>query len=99
MVKRLPYGSLPVVSKAGGILEYPSPLLNDFSTDAIDGPTGGKTKIGEDADKGHRHFSHMHWLYPGVFIPKTAHAKNGGTVEIEIVIASLIVAATAAANL
>ena len=78
MIQRMPYGALPVVSKAGGILEYPAPLLSDFSTDAVDGPTTGKTKIGEEADKGHRHFSHMHWLYPGLFIPKSAHASNGG---------------------
>jgi hypothetical protein len=81
MIKKLPYGGLPVVRQSGGILEYPHPLITNFATDALGSPQHGNggTKILEDSDQSHRHFSHMHWLYPGVFHPSQPHDSNGGT--------------------
>jgi hypothetical protein len=82
VIKKLPYAALPVVRASGGILEYPHPLLSSFVTDAVGSSTApagdGITRIYEDADQGHRHFSHMHWLYPGLFLPSQSHASNGG---------------------
>jgi hypothetical protein len=30
----------------------------------------------EDADLGHRHFSSLHWLFPGMFHPTPFHSKR-----------------------
>lgn len=78
MIQKMPYGSLPVAREGGGILEYPHPLLRDFTTDAAGDKPQGNTRILEEHDQGHRHFSHMHWLYPGVFLPSRPHSSNGG---------------------
>ena len=32
-------------------------------------PISAPMTVTEDGDPGHRHFSSMHWLYPGTFLP------------------------------
>ena len=44
----------------------------------------GFKKISEGAlDAGHRHFSHLHWLYPGLFLPQHPHSSNGGAIKTD----------------
>jgi len=62
MVARLPGAGLPVVHEETGLVqEYPAP----FGMAA--GPAHGA--ILENIDAGHRHFSALHWLYPGSSMP------------------------------
>ncbi len=72
-VKRMIACALPVVSrKTGLILEFPHPFPN-AQTHAIlfkkDKTITGSTFVDENGDIGHRHYSSMHWLYPGLFLP------------------------------
>ena len=69
----MPGGALPVVGESGRTLEYPAPLLSML-------PQLGRTVPGvkldgqthtliTEVDPGHRHWSALHWLYPGIFAP------------------------------
>lgn len=64
MVKKMKNSANPIVDSINKqILEYPTtgfPLGKDNSY---------KITVSEDLDRGHRHFSGFHWLYPGMFIP------------------------------
>jgi hypothetical protein len=83
-ISQMPFGANPVVGvDTGLILEYPAPYPS-AKTDApvthsskIRSQQGVTNKIptsvfinvSEKGDPGHRHFSSMHWLYPGTFLP------------------------------
>ena len=69
-VKKLSYNSLPIVGlNTKTIIEYPKPFPNAIISDlnSID----GTQRILDTLDPGHRHFSHLHWVYPGLFHPLT----------------------------
>ena len=80
LVTRLPGAGEPVVRAKAGIseaksgqeqsslLEYPAPF------GMLAGPTEGRVR--ENADAGHRHFSALHWLYPGPFLPGDSAAAR-----------------------
>lgn len=58
IVQKMINSANPVVSPHNGlILEFPSWQAH---------------KDAEMFDQGHRHFSSLHWLYPGTFIPNTS---------------------------
>jgi len=79
-VKCTPYRALPVIGKKTGIiLEYPA-AIPGVSTDANHVPSSGMF-ISEDVDPGHRHFSSMHWLYPGLFLPHVEGAVYALTMD------------------
>ena len=66
-VKKLSYNSLPVTSfKTNLIMEYPKPFPNAKTDVNIN---QGNQRVIESLDPGHRHFSHLHWVYPGLFHP------------------------------
>ena len=78
-VKRMIACALPVVSRETGlVLEYPHPFPN-AQTHAIlfkkDKSITGSLFVDETGDVGHRHYSSMHWLYPGLFLP-SKHMKG-----------------------
>ena len=84
-VSRLPGNALPVVGTVSGrTLEYPAPLLHPQFDEAVLAtlsvppvkptrpllpPRVQQANISEDLDMGHRHFSALHWLHPGLFQP------------------------------
>jgi len=72
IVKRMPYSALPVVGKSSSqILEFPYPYPRaqcDIGTGAIPTPPDPDI-ITDTIDPSHRHFSHLHWLYPGTLLP------------------------------
>lgn len=94
-VSRLPNSALPIVDPATGhVYEHPTHFRADQSatvqllgaapsvigetTDTATEPAAAK----EHADKGHRHFSGMHFLYPNVFAPNfSPSSKSLGTLR------------------
>lgn len=65
-VRQLPNGGLPRVSERTGLVqEYPAPM-GQVSEEAD-----------ETVDIGHRHFSSMHWLYPGLGLPGARDKPHG----------------------
>lgn len=62
VVQKMMNAANPVVSPLTGlVLEYPTRLSELRS---------------EGFDNGHRHFSHLHWLYPGTFLPHSANTST-----------------------
>ena len=105
-VSRLPGNALPVVGTVSGrTLEYPAPLLHPQFDESVLAslsvppvkpsrpllpPRVQQANISEDLDMGHRHFSALHWLHPGLFQPVGPVAnplssipRNGGVVATE----------------
>lgn len=83
-ISQMPFGANPVVGvNTGLILEYPAPYpsaetdapvthpSNIRSQQSVTSkiPTSVSITVSEKGDPGHRHFSSMHWLYPGTFLP------------------------------
>ena len=65
-VRMLPHAGLPRVSRVTGLIqEYPAPT-GQISDEAD-----------ETVDIGHRHFSSMHWLYPGLGLPGARDKTHG----------------------
>ena len=59
LVSRLPNKGLPLTDESTGVIaEYPDNRRT--------GPAGNMTATSAGFDPGHRHFSPMYWLYPGV---------------------------------
>jgi hypothetical protein len=70
---------VPVIGKySGKIREYPHNVGGCVETESptsdvlINNATCG---ISEEFDLSHRHFSGMHWLYPGTFLPESNELK------------------------
>ena len=40
--------------------------------------------VTEDGDPGHRHFSSMHWLYPGTFLPSDENMSGNEERSLQI---------------
>lgn len=80
-ISRMPGGALPVVGESGRTLEYPAPLLSmlpQLGRTASDVKSDGKTRaLITEVDPGHRHWSALHWLYPGIFAPIGTDKKQG----------------------
>lgn len=83
-ISQMPFGANPVVGvNTGLILEYPAPYpsaktdapvthsSNIRSQQSLTNkiPSSVSITVSEKGDPGHRHFSSMHWLYPGTFLP------------------------------
>lgn len=72
-ISRMPGGALPVVGESGRTLEYPAPLLSMLPQLGRTAPgvkSDGHTRtLITEVDPGHRHWSALHWLYPGIFAP------------------------------
>lgn len=58
---------IPVESPGSGSTSVEESSLSGSSTDVC---------LSEDFDLGHRHFSNMHWLYPGMFHPFGSSVNN-----------------------
>ena len=75
----MPGDGMPTISKENLIMEYPSPVTGSFRE-----PTGSEIRnmtfmINENLDRGHRHFSSMHWLYPNAFVYMNMGFKSNNT--------------------
>ena len=72
-ISRMPGGALPVVGESGRTLEYPAPLLSMLPqlghTKQVLKSDGQTRTLITEVDPGHRHWSALHWLYPGIFNP------------------------------
>lgn len=68
----LPNNGLPTVSPAGVLLEYPDPFITRFHPKNSNKqllPALLGEMVFESLDRGHRHFSAFHHLYPAIFHP------------------------------
>ena len=50
--------------------------LNSNDIDKTIDTTSTTIELNEKIDLGHRHFSSLHWLYPGTFIPSSKNIFN-----------------------
>lgn len=87
-VGRLPNGALPLVNeKSGTVMEYfahfDSSGRNIVRASAQSRVTAtyAAPLVDESADKGHRHFSGMHFLYPNTFAPRLS---RGGASQMAL---------------
>jgi len=64
-------GGLPTVNSDGLISEYPNPIPGIILPDEKNGKFGDAGKfyksLNEEIDRGHRHFSAFHFIYPSAF--------------------------------
>jgi hypothetical protein len=73
----------PVISESTGlILEYP---INTFPL-SLSRPNSSSSSspsihLDESLDPGHRHFSSLHWLYPGIFQPHLSSTLLSATTK------------------
>lgn len=76
----MPGQAVPVVSElTNKIKEYPyvPPNCVETKNPNVDLVARNKTcGISEEFDLSHRHFSGMHWLYPGTFLPEHVSSKK-----------------------
>lgn len=84
MVQRMRQAANPVVSKrTHRVVEYPvGAWKGDRLLADVDADSGNCTAdvanymcLSEDFDLGHRHFSSLHWMYPGTFLPTAAQSQ------------------------
>ena len=84
----MPFAALPVVGRSSKlILEYPVAPHPSYVTDAPLSGLSTNAKVPnakdmkENIDLGHRHYSSLHWLYPGLFLPSIGNTEgNSSTV-------------------
>ena len=70
-VEKMPNAGIPLVDpKSQLIREYPAAPLGNSPWETTEG-----------LDQGHRHFSGLHWLYPGVFQPQALQSAAERTMQ------------------
>jgi hypothetical protein len=81
LIRRMKNSANPVISERTGlILEYP---INTFplSSNGSSSPLSPLIQLDESLDPGHRHFSSLHWFYPGVFHPHLTSSLFSATLK------------------
>jgi hypothetical protein len=77
-ITKLPLGGNPIINSDGRIAEFPNPY------GISNNKNNNYAVADENIDLSHRHWSGMHWLYPGTFHPKIfSSSSNFGKQESE----------------
>jgi hypothetical protein len=63
-----------------------NPVVSPHDGLIVEYPTLQSHKDVENFDQGHRHFSSLHWLYPGTFIPHTATSLSASQSPAQLII-------------
>jgi hypothetical protein len=68
LILKMPNSAVPVTGEDNLILEFPLPFPGAVTGRSIDSVDSTEARvIDESFDRGHRHYSGMHWLYPNIF--------------------------------